>query len=214
MTEPTAKFENVLTLTIRTTIDKKRQDVGNVEVPYPTLFDVSEKLSLPDKFIEGDDGGKSPVYDSEILQWCQDAMLDAVKREARNVTKVVEDKSKESGYALDFTRPIPTSFEQLCEEHKRQGGEYLKIRHEAIADFGKWLQGRDKSQKAMDMAKKLFSDPAALDVSPVKTRETFHGNYLGPYMEQLVPENRDRYQPVLEKVIASAESEDAEPTDF
>lgn len=208
------KFENSLTLMIRTTIDKKRVDVGTVDVWYPTLFDISEKLSLPDKFQEDEDGGKSPVYDEEELQWAQDAILDAVKREARNVTKVVEDKDSKTGYALEFTRPIPENFTQLCEEHKRQGGEYLKIRHEAIADFGKWLTSLDKSQKAMDMAKKLFSDPAALDVSPVKTRETFLANYLTPYVEQLEEDSQERYSQVLTKVITSAESETAEADDF
>lgn len=208
------KFESSLTLMIRTTIDKKRVDVGTVDVPYPTLFDVSDKLSLPDKFQEDEDGGKSPVYDLEELQWAQDAILDAVKREARNVTKVVEDKDSKTGYALEFTRPIPENFAQLCEEHKRQGGEYLKIRHEAIADFGKWLTSLDKSQKAMDMAKKLFSDPAALDVSPVKTRETFLENYLTPYVEQLEEDSQERYSQVLTKVITSAESDTAEADDF
>lgn len=208
------KFESSLTLMIRTTIDKKRVDVGTVDVPYPTLFDISDKLSLPDKFQEDEDGGKSPVYDLEELQWAQDAILDAVKREARNVTKVVEDKDSKTGYALEFTRPIPENFTQLCEEHKRQGGEYLKIRHEAIADFGKWLTSLDKSQKAMDMAKKLFSDPAALDVSPVKTRETFLANYLTPYVEQLEEDSQERYSQVLTKVITSAESETAEADDF
>ena len=165
MTE-TEKFDYNLVLMIRTTIDKKRVDVDSVEVPYPTLHDIDAKLSLPDKFQEDEDGSKEPLYDDERLQWAQDAILDAVKREARNVTKVVEDKDSKSGYKLEFTRPIPENFAQLCEEHKRQGGEYLKIRHEAIADFGNWLTTLDKSQKAMDMAKKLFSDPAALDVSP------------------------------------------------
>ncbi len=207
-------FENSLTLMIRTTIDKKRVDVGTVDVPYPTLFDISEKLSLPDKFQEDEDGGKSPVYEAEEMQWAQDAILDAVKREARNVTKVVEDKESKTGYALEFTRPIPVNFLQLCEEHKRQGGEYLKIRHEAIADFGKWLTSLDKSQKAMDMAKKLFSDPAALDVSPVKTRETFLANYLTPYVDQLADDSQERYSQVLTKVITSAESDTAEADDF
>jgi hypothetical protein len=208
------KFEYSLILMIRTTIDKKRVDVDSVEVPYPTLHDIDPKLSLPDKFQEDEDGSKEPVYDDERLQWAQDAILDAVKREARNVTKVVEDKDSKSGYKLEFTRPIPENFQQLCEEHKRQGGEYLKIRHEAIADFGNWLTTLDKSQKAMDMAKKLFSDPAALDVSPVKTRETFLENYLSPYVEQLGQDNRDRYDAVLTKVITSAESEQAEADDF
>jgi hypothetical protein len=66
----------------------------------------------------------------------------------------------------------------------------------------------------MDMAKKLFSDPAALDVSPVKTRETFLENYLAPYMEQLEQDSRDRYTAVLDKVITSAESDTAEADDF
>jgi hypothetical protein len=208
------KFEYSLVLMIRTTIDKKRVDVDSVEVPYPTLHDIDTKLSLPDKFQEDEDGSKEPVYDDERLQWAQDALLDAVKREARNVTKVVEDKDSKSGYKLEFTRPIPENFAQLCEEHKRQGGEYLKIRHEAIADFGNWLTTLDKSQKAMDMAKKLFSDPAALDVSPVKTRETFLENYLSPYIEALSQDSRDRYDAVLTKVITSAESEQAEADDF
>lgn len=207
-------FANKLVLMIRTTINKKRIDVGTVDVPYPTLFDISERLSMPDKFQKDEEGNESPVYDDEELQWAQDAMLDAVKREARNVTKVVEDKESDTGYALDFTRPIPENFAQLCEEHKRQGGEYLKIRHEAIADFGKWLTSLDKSQAAMDMAKKLFSDPAALDVSPVKTRNTFHENYLTPYIEGLEADIRERYTQVLEKVITSAESEEAAADDF
>jgi hypothetical protein len=208
------KFENSLILMIRTTINKKRIDVDTVEVPYPTLHDIDPKLSLPDKFQEDEDGGKSPVYDDEASQWAQDAILDAVKREARNVTKVVENKDTKSGYSLEFTRPIPENFVQLCEEHKRQGGEYLKIRHECVADFGNWLTSLDKSQKAMDMAKKLFSDPAALDVSPLKTRETFLENYLAPYMEQLEQDSRDRYTAVLDKVITSAESDQAEADDF
>ncbi len=207
-------FEHNLALMIRTTIDKKRVDVDSVNVPYPTLHDIDAKLSLPDEFQEDEDGGKSPVYKDERLQWAQDAILDAVKREARNVTKVVENKDSKTGYALEFTRPIPENFTQLCEEHKRQGGEYLKIRHQCIADFGNWLTTLDKSQKAMDMAKKLFSDPAALDVSPIKTRETFMENYLSPYVEQLAEDSRELYTAVLDKVITSAESDQAEADDF
>ena len=207
-------FEHSLALMIRTTIDKKRVDVDTVTVPYPTLHDIDTKLSLPDEFQEDEDGGKSPVYKDERMQWAQDAILDAVKREARNVTKVVENKDNKTGYGLEFTRPIPENFTQLCEEHKRQGGEYLKIRHQCIADFGNWLTTLDKSQKAMDMAKKLFSDPAALDVSPIKTRETFMENYLGPYVEQLEEDNRELYTAVLDKVITSAESDQAEADDF
>jgi hypothetical protein len=207
-------FENNLILPIRTTVDKKRIDVGSVEVPYPTLFDISDKLSLPDKFETDEDGSKSPIYDDEVMQWAQDSFLEAVKREARNVTKVVEDKESKTGYGLEYTRPIPVNFTQLCEEHKRQGGEYLKIKHEAIADFSKWLTSLDKSQKAMDMAKKLFSDPAALDVSPVKTRDTFLEHYLSPYLSQLETASNERYSVMLEKIINSAESQVADADDF
>lgn len=207
-------FGNSLSLMIRTTINKKRIDVDSVEVPYPTLHDVSERLSEPDKWAEDDEGNKTPIYEDESHQWVQDAILEAVKREARNVTKVEEDKESDTGYKLAFTRAIPVNFLQLCEEHKRQGGEYLKIRHEAIADFGNWLTSLDKSQGAMDMAKKLFSDPAALDVSPVATRGKFHENYLTPYVTQLASEKRDRYEAVITKVITAAESEEVSADDF
>jgi hypothetical protein len=207
-------FANSLSLMIRTTINKKRIDVDSVDVPYPTLHDLSERLSEPDKWAEDEEGNKTPIYEDEASQWAQDAILEAVKREARNVTKVEEDKDSDTGYKLAFTRAIPTNFLQLCEEHKRQGGEYLKIRHEAIADFGNWLTSLDKSQGAMDMAKKLFSDPAALDVSPVATRGKFHKNYLTPYVTQLAGEKRDRYEAVITKVITSAESEEVSADDF
>lgn len=207
-------FKHKLTLMIRTTIDKKRHDVGTVEVPYPTLHDVNEKLAEPDRWSEADeDGNKTPIYDDEAEQWAQDAILDSVKREARNVTKVV-GPDKDGKYSLEFTRPIPQTFAQLCEEHARQGGEYLKIRHEAIADFGNWLTSLNKSQGAMDMAKKLFSDPAALDVSPVNTRQTFLSNYLAPYVEQLKEDAKERFEPVLAKVITSAESDATSAEDF
>lgn len=216
-------FKNVLSLMMRTTIkvngQNKRIDVGAVDVPYPTLNDVSDRLPEPDSWATDEETKeKTPVYDNESYQWVQDSILDAVRREARNVTKVEEDgKDEETGspiYKLTKTREIPVNFEQLCEEHKRQGGEYLKIRHEAIAHFVNWLTTLDKSQGAMDMAKKLFSDPVSLDVSPVGTRKQFLANYLTPYVDNLNEERASRYDLVLGKVITAASSEAASAEDF
>ncbi len=215
------KFTSKLVLPMRTTIEvngkNKRIDVGNVDVPYPTLHDADSRMPEPDKWAEDDDKNRLPVYDNESLQWVQDAILEAVKREARNVTKVVEQDKDADGnrvFGLEYTRDIPATFGQLCEEHKRQGGEYLKIRHEAIADFTNWLHTLNKSSGAMDMAKKLFSDPASLDVSPVNTRKQFMNGYLSPYIDSLNEEKAARYDTVVQKVIAAAESEQASAEDF
>ncbi len=215
------KFANSLNLIMRTTVDingkNKRIDVDSVEVPYPTLHDADTRLPEPDKWAEDEDKNKTPVYENESLQWVQDAMLDAVRREARNVTKVVEAGKDDDGnitYKLEYTRDIPATFGQLCEEHKRQGGEYLKIRHEAIAHFTNWLQTLDKSQGAMDMAKKLFSDPVSLDVSPVNTRQQFLSHYLSPYIDSLSNEQSARFENIILKVTTAAQSEELSAEDF
>jgi len=214
-------FANSLSLIMRTTVDingkNKRIDVDAVEVPFPTLHDADSRLPEPDKWAEDEDKNKTPVYENESLQWVQDAMLDAVRREARNVTKVVESGKDEEGniqYKLEYTRDIPATFGQLCEEHKRQGGEYLKIRHEAIAHFTNWLQTLDKSQGAMDMAKKLFSDPVSLDVSPINTRQQFLNHYLSPYIDNLSNEQSARFENIILKVTTAAQSEESSAEDF
>jgi len=208
-------FENKIVLPIRKTVAKKRHDVGRIEVPYPTLHDVADSLPEPTGFAEVDDDqpelGKVPVYDDPVMQWAQDALVEAVKRESRNVADVPEETAP---FTINLRRPIPDSWQALLEEHKREGGAHLAIRAECIRAFGEWLAGLNKSAGATKKALLMFSNLKVASASPQATRERFAESYLLEFCKTLSEEDADKYSAHLENLTTALEVEEVDDDDF
>lgn len=128
---------------------KKAVDVGSVEVYYPTLQELGFSAAVPSGWELTDKDGKPvaaketdseafPVYEAEGLDYTFNAVLAAVKANARN-------KLNSGTATLKDGLKIAETLEELFASGERSG-EALKIKSEAIKSFKAYLASTGKSQ--------------------------------------------------------------------
>lgn len=127
---------------------KKAISVGSVEVYYPTLIELGFAGAIPSSWEVEDKDGKPvaakeedseafPVYEAEGLDYAFNAVLAAVKANARN-------KLNSGTATLKDGLKIAETLEELFASGERSG-EALKIKSEAIKSFKAYLASTGKA---------------------------------------------------------------------
>lgn len=168
---------------------------GDVEVFYPLLSELGIAVE-PEKM---DDDG-FPVYNDEKIQYVFDAVLSAVKAQARN--RLV------SGTAtLKPGLEIASTVEQLLETGGGNKGDALAAVREFLAAFKAWLPTTGKSEKLQAAVYELARNRSAVSVQGDEKKKKFLG-YLSSFMEQMSQEQAERFSRPLNALIEAAESGD------
>ncbi len=160
--------------------------VGEVAIFYPLLSEMGLAVEPKETDKEG-----FPVYEDSKVQYVFDAVLAAVKAQARN--KLV------SGTAtLKPGLTIAETVEQLLESGGRSG-EALANRREFLAAFKAWVPTLGKSKGFSDQLISLASNAEALAVIEAAKREKFSG-YLISFAETLNSEQAAKFGATMTKL--------------
>jgi len=167
---------------------------GEVEVFYPLLNELGLSVET-DKF---DDEG-FPVYGDEKVQYVFDAVIAAVKAQARN--KLV------SGTAtLKPGLVIASTVEELMESGGNKGDALAAVR-EFLAAFKTWLPSTGKSEKLQAAVYELARNKAAISLQSDDKKSKFAG-YLAQFAETLSEEQAARFSRPLLALNEACESGD------
>lgn len=170
---------------------------GEIVVFYPELTDLGIDIA-PVK----DDAEGFPVYSDEKVQYVFDAVLAAVKAQARN--KLV------SGTAtLKAGLSIASTVEELLESGGNKG-EALAILREFYAAFKAWLPSTKKSEKVQAAVLDLAKNKVGLLMQTEEKKQKFLV-YLTDFAASLTPEQASRFTRPMEALNEAATSSD--PTD-
>lgn len=178
-------------------VDGKPQYVkqGEVVVAYPILSDLG--ISIEPK--ESDTDG-FPVYADEKVQYVFDAVLAAVKAQARN--KLV------SGTAtLKPGLSIATTVEELLESGGNKGDALAAIR-EFLAAFKAWLPSTGKAEKVQAAVYNLARSTATVSLQPDDKKVKF-STYLQDFAETLNSEQAARFNRALMNLNEACTAGDA-----
>lgn len=138
--------------------------VGNVDIYVPFLNDfVAELVKAKQKVNEKNEPEVTedgiPLFDSDIANYVQNAVYNAVKMGARNklVTGTVE---------LKPGLKIAENWDELTTEGTPgNGGAALALLRELRASFAEWVGTLGKSEQAQTAIKTLFNNKQALEMA-------------------------------------------------
>jgi hypothetical protein len=166
-------------------VDGEYQEVGKVNIFFPLLSELG--VAVEPK--EYDEAG-FPVYEDDKVQYAFDAVLAAVKAQARN--KLV------SGTAtLKDGLKIAESVEELLESGSGKTGEALAIVRDFLKAFKAWLPTTKKSEKVQAAVYELASNRKGLALQTVDKKSKF-SVYLSDFTKTLNPEQATRFsRPLL-----------------
>ena len=168
---------------------------GDVEIFYPLLKELGVSVD-PEKF---DDEG-FPVYSDEKVQYVFDAVLAAVKAQARN--RLV------SGTAtLKPGLTIASTVEELLESGGNKGDALAAVR-EFLAAFKAFLPSTGKSEKVQAAVYELARNKAAVAIQSDEKKEKFQV-YLANFTETLTPEQAARFSRPLLGLEDACQASDA-----
>lgn len=170
-----------ITLTMQVTRSEgnKRVPVGEVEVPVPSLSDFGL-----DAAPTGQDEDGVPTYNTNELNWLQNAIKNATLANARN--KLVP-KSTE----LRPGAAIPSTLEELSEPSLGGGNpEVLKQIAATKALFKEYVNGLGKSAKVTALLIEAFGSVKALGMQPANVRERIAA-YVEEFVEWAESEGRE-----------------------
>lgn len=168
---------------------------GEIEVFYPTLSEMGLVVE-PSKY---DEEG-FPVYDDEKVQYVFDAVLAAVKAQARN--KLV------SGTAtLKPGLSIASTVEELLESGGNKGDALAAVR-EFLAAFKAWLPSTGKSEKVQAAVYELARNKASVSLQPDGKKQKF-AVYLTDFAVSLTAEQAARFNRPLLALNEACETGDA-----
>lgn len=177
---------------------------GEYAITVPTLEDCAGAVAGA-KTTGEEDG--LPVYDTDIANFVQSALLAYTKAAARN--KLV------SGTAdVKPGLKIATNWEELCAEGERGGnGAALQLAREVKEAFGKFIAGLGKSEGTVRVITTYFGSKDALE-----TASADHKGKVKAYIEEfgasLDEETLERYARPLETISARCESATPDAKDF
>lgn len=168
---------------------------GDVTVYYPLL----NELGLSVDSTKNDADG-FPVYADEKVQYVFEAVLAAVKAQARN--KLV------SGTAtLKAGLSIASTVEELLASGGNQGDALAAVR-EFLAAFKAWLPKTGKAQKTQEAIYELARNRASVTLQTADKKEKFAA-YLQQFAETLDAEQAARFGRPLMALNEACESGDA-----
>lgn len=168
---------------------------GEIEVHYPLL----SELGLTVEPSGADDDG-FPTYQDEKVQYVFDAVLAAVKAQARN--RLI------SGTAtLKPGLSIAASVEELLESGGNKG-DALAANREFLAAFKAWLPSTGKSEKVQAAVYELARNKASVSLQTDDKKQKF-AVYLSNFAETLDAEKAARFSRALLALNEACEAGDA-----
>ncbi len=168
---------------------------GKIEVFYPTLDELGLNITA-----EKEDDEGFPVYSDEKVQYVFDAVLAAVKAQARN--KLV------SGTAtLKPGLSIASSVEELLESGGNKGDALAAVR-EFLAAFKAWLPKTGKSEKVQAAVYELARNKASVMLQADDKKQKF-AQYLADFAQTLTEEQAARFTRPLLALNEACEAGDA-----
>lgn len=157
---------------------------GDITIFYPLL----NELGLQVEHEKEDEDG-FPVYADEKVQYVFDAVLAAVKAQARN--RLV------SGTAtLKPGLSIASTVEELLESGGNKGDALAAVR-EFLAAFKAWLPKTGKSEKVQAAVYELARNKSAVSIQSDEKKEKF-AKYLTDFAQTLTEDQAARFsRPLL-----------------
>ena len=157
---------------------------GKIEVFYPTLDELGLSVVADKQDEEG-----FPVYSDEKIQYVFDAVLAAVKAQARN--KLVSGTANiKPGFS------IASSVEELLESGGNKGDALAAVR-EFLAAFKAWLPKTGKSEKVQAAVYELARNKASVMLQTDDKKQKF-AQYLADFASTLTEEQAARFtRPLL-----------------
>lgn len=155
---------------------------GEVEIFYPTLEDFGIAAAFAEK-PEDDEG--FPCYKDAKMQYAFDAILAAVKAQARN--KLV------SGTAtLKDGQKIATTLDELLESNTANRGDALAAVREMLAAFKVWLATTGKKEAVQAAVYSLAANRTGLALQSADKKAKFMV-YLSDFAGKLTAAQADRF---------------------
>lgn len=145
------------------TKEGENKKIGEIQVFYPTLeafgIEVEHDTEAEAK---REPSNPLPIYKDSRFDWLMSAIQSKVEAQARS--KTLKGKLKEGA-------TIPTTFAELVAVGER-GGEWLKIKSEAVKSYQAYLANvAKKSQAVVTALGSLFANPNSLVVCEEKYRQ-------------------------------------------
>ena len=168
---------------------------GEIQIFYPLLAELGLAVE-PSK----NDGEGFPIYSDEKVQYVFDAVLAAVKAQARN--RLV------SGTAtLKPGLTIASTVEELLESGGNKGDALAAVR-EFLAAFKAWLPKTGKSEKVQAAVYELARNKASVALQSDDKKAKF-AVYLASFAETLNAEQVARFSRPILALSESCEAGDA-----
>ena len=168
---------------------------GDIEIFYPLL----SELGISVEPTKNDEEG-FPIYSDEKVQYVFDAVLAAVKAQARN--RLV------SGTAtLKPGLTIASTVEELLESGGNKGDALAAVR-EFLAAFKAWLPNTGKSEKVQAAVYELARNKASVALQSDDKKQKF-AVYLAGFAETLTAEQVARFSRPLLALNEACEAGDA-----
>jgi len=168
---------------------------GEVEVFYPLLNELGLDIEADKMDEEG-----FPIYSDEKVQYVFDAVLSAVKAQARN-RLISGTASLKPGLA------IASTVEELLESGGNKGDALAAVR-EFLAAFKAWLPKTGKSEKVQAAVYELARNRASVAMQPDDKKAKF-SNYLADFADTLNEEQAARFSRPLLALNDACEAGDA-----
>ena len=168
---------------------------GDIEIFYPLLSELGIDIAPTKNDEEG-----FPIYSDEKVQYVFDAVLAAVKAQARN--RLV------SGTAtLKPGLTIASTVEELLESGGNKGDALAAVR-EFLAAFKAWLPKTGKSEKVQAAVYELARNKASVALQSDDKKQKF-AVYLSGFAETLTAEQVARFSRPLLALNEACEAGDA-----
>lgn len=189
-----SKLELVLNETVETDGGKKEyKEIAKVNMPFPTLadFGIVAVIAKDDKGVEQYEDGV-PVYDDEIQDWLQTAIVQQLKAQNRN--KFVKGKLK------DGTK-LPENFTEMVAVGERSG-EALKARYAAKTSFAAYLKAKNKKDNVVNLLSNLFIDANSIATAKDDFAEAL-SNHVVAWVSGLEETDKLRFARTIEKAVTA-----------
>lgn len=193
-----AKLPFVLNETVKNESTGKNEykKIGEVEMPFPTLadFGIDAKPALDDKQQAVFEDGV-PVFENEVYNWIQYAIVQQLKAQNRN---------KFDGGKIKEGLKLPENFTELVAVGERSG-EALKARHESRNAFMAHLKSKGKTDNIVKLLGGLLVDADSIQTCQDKFADALK-THLGTFIESLNEEQKLRYDRTITKAIEALEA--------
>lgn len=178
------------------TKEGENKKIGEIQVFYPSLeaFGIEAEHDLEAE-AKREPSNPLPIYKDSRFDWLMSAVQSKVEAQARS--KTLKGKLKEGA-------TIPTTFAELVAVGER-GGEWLKIKSEAVKSYQAYLANvAKKSQAVVTALGSLFANPNSLHVCEQKYRDATM-MHVEKWASLLSSEEQSRFEKPISMVSEAIE---------